>query len=272
MSPLAIADAQASVSAIDGGSYLKISDQKASALGLARSLDDILRTVSVDYQTVLVPALRKVHDYAERRVSLRDQLASLEKHKAAGTWPTSLASIKVPVFQLGKEYLSACGAPPPQFAELDSLVNQTRTKALDHMLEALRGELAWYESRLSPETLIVELSTIIDDRYHSHILPNGKVPRWTSVFLPDGRVEQKLEENSWEVSPGIKSAYTRQREVTSRLIYTTIALVNNRKEIAKQKADEKKRLKDQADVVMGDASDPNEALKKEMEQLPHLSL
>ncbi|KAI0083395.1 hypothetical protein BDY19DRAFT_910645, partial [Irpex rosettiformis] len=281
---------QATVSAIDGNDgFLKIDDQKASALGLARSLDDILRTVTVDYQTVLVPQLRKVHDYAERRASLRDQLASLEKHKATGTNPTSLASLKVPVLQLGKEYLSACSPKPPQFLEIESLVSQARAKCLDHMIEArakcldhmiearakcldhmieaLRGELAWYEVQLSVETLIPQLATMVDQRFQDHIVPNSRVPEWDTVYLPNGKVESKLRENSWAISPSLKTAHGRQRAVIPRLIYTVLALVENRKEIAKQKIEEKKKLKESLDVEMADAQDPNEVVRKELESL-----
>ncbi|KAI0082903.1 hypothetical protein BDY19DRAFT_999104 [Irpex rosettiformis] len=267
LSPLAVADAQASVSAIDGDSFLKIDDQKASALGLARSLDDVLRTVTVDYQTVLVPQLRKVFDYAERRATLRDQLVSLEKHKATGTFPTSLASVKVPVLQLGKEYLSACSPKPPQFLEIESLVSQTRAKCLDHMLEALRGELAWYEVQLSVETLIPQLATMVDQRFQDHIVPNSRVPEWDTIYLPNGKVESKLKENSWAISPSLKTAHGRQRAVIPRLIYTILALVENRREIAKQKVEEKKKLKDSLDVEMADAQDPNEVVRKELESL-----
>ncbi|KAI0082941.1 hypothetical protein BDY19DRAFT_910976 [Irpex rosettiformis] len=135
------------------------------------------------------------------------------------------------------------------------------------MVEALRGELAWYEARLSVETLIPELATIVDQRYQDHIVPNSRVPDWDIVYLPNGKVESKIKENSWSISPSLQLAHKRQREVVSRLVYTVLALVENRKEIAKQKNEEKKRLKDLADVEMAHADDPNEAVRKELESL-----
>ncbi|KAI0090489.1 hypothetical protein BDY19DRAFT_904810 [Irpex rosettiformis] len=267
LSPLVVADAVAQASAIDGDSFLKISDRRAGVLGLARSLDDILKTITVDYQTVLVPFLRKVHDYAERRVSLTDQLAVLEKHKAAGTLPSSLASVRSPVFQLGKEYLKSCPVPPPQLAEIDTLVSTTRLKALDYMIDAMRGELAWYEAQLSAETLIPYGVRQVDERYTSHIEPNGRVPTFESITLPNGQTESRIVENSWAVSPSIIAARTRQVEVIPRLIYTVLALVQNKKDAVKQKQEAKKQLKDAADVAMGNAEDPSEVFRKDLAEL-----
>ncbi|KAI0758548.1 hypothetical protein BC629DRAFT_1597975 [Irpex lacteus] len=251
MSPLQIASAVATGTADEGNGFANLSERKAQALGLAATFDDVLRILILDYKTVLTPALRQVLMDAERRVSIRGQLSGLEKHKAAGTSPTLLGGIKVPVFQLGKAFMAKHGDEPAELRAINEEVGRTKAKLLDLMIAAQRAELLYYDEILQPQTRIAALVQLCGDHWQNTVLPNSRVPEFEHELNPaTGKLESRIK-------PG---------GVTPRIYYTVLALVENKQLVARQKEAANKALKDQADQQM-DTDDDNAGLKKELETL-----
>ncbi|KAI0808894.1 hypothetical protein BC629DRAFT_1590011 [Irpex lacteus] len=267
MSPLQIASAVATGTADEGNGFANLSERKAQALGLAATFDDVLRILILDYKTVLTPALRQVLMDAERRVSIRGQLSGLEKHKAAGTSPTLLGGIKVPVFQLGKAFMAKHGDEPAELRAINEEVGRTKAKLLDLMIAAQRAELLYYDEILQPQTRIAALVQLCGDHWQNTVLPNSRVPEFEHELNPaTGKLESRIKPGDWQVSPSIQASYQRQVELLPRIYYTVLALVENKQLVARQKEAAKKALKDQADQQM-DTDDDNAGLKKELETL-----
>ena len=165
----------------DGARFLKVSERKALALGLAATFDDVLNTVPLQYKTALTPGLRALYTNAERRLSVREQYESLCKHKEARTFPSILGGIKVPAFQLGKAFLDANRPGDqndklPQLKAIDETIAAAKLRLLDQVILAQKAELDWYDELLTPEKLVGDLVTKIREHWNSVVAPSSKEP------------------------------------------------------------------------------------------------
>ncbi|KAI0343366.1 hypothetical protein BDW22DRAFT_1427980 [Trametopsis cervina] len=260
MSPLLTAEAVATGSSSTAG----ISERRAQALGLARSLDEIFDVLPVDYRVPLTPFLREIYHDAERRAEMRVQVRKYEEHKAQGTLPSILMAVRAPSFQQGRKFLAAV----PGADKTDAIaqrVSATQRVLLDACIEGAQEELAWYEAKLTPEALLSQGVDLLKVHWNDHLVPISKVPTIRNVFHEDGTLTGTQLE-SWAISPSVKALFDRMIDILPRIIYTVLALVENKTLIEKQKAEAKKALKDRADVEMADGTADND-LKKEVEDL-----
>ena len=262
MSPLLFASAVGDATDHELGG---ISSRRDVALGNATSLGEIVHYIPLDYRPILRPLLVAATSDAERRADVREQVAKLEKHKAAGTLPPSLAAVKPPSFQLSKAFVDTT----PEVSTTNDLKQLTKTyveKCLDAMIEGKRAELAFVEKKLDSKSLIQAGLDSLNDHWTNVIAPKTKVPVWGSETLDDGS-KRTVMTGEWSISEPLRKQVERLAHGLPRLFYATILLVENREIVAKQKAEAKEKIKNAADVEMGDDTTQVDALKNELQDL-----
>ena len=229
-----------------------VSERREAALALARSFDDVVQTVPVDYREVLRVPLREIYDTAGRWCEVKGQLARLQQHQAAGTYPTTLSG-KAPTLQLSKAFLEAGGDAPTFGNNVNAGYEQFRKDALAQQVAAKLAEVAFLEGKLKPETAVPKLmrlvaqhwATQLEARYKSPVYDNNVVDNEGNIVITD-----------WVVFEPAVKLRDRMISGTSRLHHTCILLQENRVVREHQKREAKKSLKDAADVEMGDAQAP----------------
>lgn len=244
-----------------------ISERRDAALGLATSFDQIAGIIPLDYREKLRPLLRAIHNDAERRVEVTQQLKKLQQHKANETSPPGLAGVKVPAFQVSRAFIEAT----PTYStptELESARDVFVRTCLDRMIDGKKAEAEWLEKKLDASVLVNTLGNAVLEHYGTVIGPRSKVPKWADVFKPDtNRIECTIDH--FEDSPVALEARNKVIHGLPRLIFVTVQLVTNRALVAEQKEAAKRSLKDNVDVEMGDGTQDEsvENLRKQLAEL-----
>ena len=72
------------------------SEQRAAALALAGSLDELVAAIPRDYREVLRPLLRELAQTTAKSLDVGNSLEKLRAHKANKTYPTELSGVRAP--------------------------------------------------------------------------------------------------------------------------------------------------------------------------------
>ncbi|THG94178.1 hypothetical protein EW145_g8193 [Phellinidium pouzarii] len=208
---------------------------------MVTTFDDCVGLLPVDYRDRLRPEFSFLTLLVSKEASVYESLQKLRHHKAVGSWPPQLNGVRVPNFQLTKEF----GGNSQQYTQrLTQLTTGYKTEALDTAIMMKSAEHEYLGGQLLTEAYSPPLIAKIKEHYKSTVEPSAKVPTLDRSGAITG----------FSVNPGSKREYERAiRDVSAfagRVIYLQREVERKRAE----KSAKKSSLKDQADVEMGDVS------------------
>ena len=223
------------------------STARCLSLGMATSLAEVLALVPVDFRETLRPHFKLLKEYVERRIVASTAVSKLEKHKVNGTYPTAIEGLHTPVFQFSKNFLENGGLDTPPDAEMDALVKRCKGDALQ-LAEATKSKEARF--------------------YHDLCQPTVWLPIWRKAVHDQARQGAELNKrpqivpdvNGGERITGWVTDSTYELRVKNLLedlvqFGLRILVIEAAKEQAANNRDAaKKKLKDVADVEMGDST------------------
>ena len=115
---------------------------------LTLTLEEVIALVPLGYRGTLAPPLRDLATLAHKMCAARNAVASLETHKAKGTFPPDLSQ-KQPTLQLSKEFGDTDEGRAVQ-QRLSTDFNSWLVKLLDLRLKAKKDEMDDLLGRLQP--------------------------------------------------------------------------------------------------------------------------
>lgn len=219
-------------------------ESRATALGMAATLGEIIEAIPVTYQEALKPLLQKFSNSVIKAVGVQNATAKLLSHKAKQTFPPQLQGCKMPVFELTKEYSQSHATA---LSALMSLHSTFCTQALDAAIEAKKVELEWWDAALAQGEVLPPMRAAIDAVY-AELKKTAQEPVWAD----DGTGKQVIQ--SYKTLPWLKAKW--KAMVADLPAYVTHAQVIelSRSAAGEAKWKAKQDLKDAANVEMGDAT------------------
>ncbi|KAH7917113.1 hypothetical protein BV22DRAFT_1135688 [Leucogyrophana mollusca] len=218
-----------------------LANSRAQSIGMASGFAEVMLLVASDFRELLRTPLRDLVDLCTKQLGVRSSLLKLQKHKAQGTYPPQLLGIHMPQWPLTKEYSEA---HPDAQSEIKTKWEAYRTDNLNAAILLKTQELAFLDQILVPQTYLPQLSDIVN----------------TAFNQLKGHYQQQIMANDgtdvlrWDTSPAFKKIRDDLLVDLPHIGHRLLAIVRTGDMIAKQKEEAKKKLKDTADVEMGDAS------------------
>ena len=146
-----------------GGSQ---SIQRELALVNASSAEELFSSIPLDYRDLLRPLLREIEDWVERKHEAMRVQESLEKHKAAKTFPPSLAGLKAPTFQFSKQYKDA-GNQSAFSDQAAHEIDELKDSMLEKMIGIKAGEVQFYEEKLALDSSAKRLMRLVEEHWQN---------------------------------------------------------------------------------------------------------
>ncbi|EIM79035.1 uncharacterized protein STEHIDRAFT_164075 [Stereum hirsutum FP-91666 SS1] len=244
LSPSSLAGVMAS-----GGST---SAARVAALGHVHSVAEIVELVPVDYREVLRTPLNELAATIQKWINARARGRALEQHKAAGTLPTELRGFKPPTFQVGKAFADSDGYKSERDMWEITVSNMT-SDFLGSFIKVAAQEVQHYAEVIDPDAVANRLGTAIAGKWAliKESQRYGKIRHVTNEVTGAFEIQYLADQGPSSASivafnninEDIMAYATRIRDV-----------VTSREDIANAKELAKKKLKESADVEMGDAT------------------
>ena len=223
----------------------------------ASTVDEVIALIPSEYRDVLRAPLKGIQVTVEKLVAARTTLAKWEKHKASGTYPAFIAS-KPPSLVLSSVYnASEAGAAHHRSVEeahkayLDLLLtNAIKAKSDDVLFLNASVELSRLQRELLP------LVTQVADSLKA----SAKLPVYREKMNANtGVVDLELVE--WEDNPTVSALAKEMRSDVALYSHRVFHLTEQRSLTVVKKQFEKKRVKEDADVEMKDATTPGPSIQ-----------
>lgn len=229
------------------GIGLDNSGARELALGMTSSVTELISTIPSSYRDALSGILTGLHDDLVKRQSSQVVKDRLAKAKAEHSLPTELRSLAVPTLQLHKKFLESGGSP--LIVSVEQKVDTLRWTLLDDMIEAKKQEIAFYDERVAPTTVLKSLDSAVLAAWEN-IERYAKVPKEIRACIDKGVAITNFIE--LEVSPALTALNKRVREAVPTY-YSRVCNMHAQsveREVAKKTA--KVDLKAVADVEMSE--------------------
>jgi hypothetical protein len=146
-------------------------------IATANNLDDVITTVPSNFRFFVAPLLRSMQDVHAKLCNAQRALASLEDHKASGTWPPYIAAMHNP-FQSIQPAKEARSLLLPALAENNIWFKGQQEQALLKVIELKQAEIEILAKNCSPPTVESQIATALaSDRVRlekalgDHVLP-----------------------------------------------------------------------------------------------------
>jgi hypothetical protein len=108
-----------------------------------------------------LPVLENLYEKAQLYFSAKYDLEEFERHKAAGTFPSSMNSLKTPTIQVSHEFRQSEDAGA--WTKIDDVTREARSKALAQAIACKRAEYKYYfKTWLSSESILTQLNNAGD--------------------------------------------------------------------------------------------------------------
>ena len=215
----------------------------------AATVTDIISCVPTDYREDLRPALTALATLSSKQQGVIGSRKKLQTHKAAGSWPSQLAGIKLPAFQTTANFREAgsaeCG---PLLKAVRDAHDAFRSTTLDAAIALKEGEEQWLATQLGPKLYLPPMILTIKNRYE--VLS-------TSVFDPVVSADGTI--SAWKASNVLDNEYKATIADINIICLRILELTRSRHVGEQRKLDEKKAAKEAADVEMGDGGTNEES-------------
>ncbi|KAF8878610.1 hypothetical protein BD779DRAFT_1474689 [Infundibulicybe gibba] len=228
---------------------------------------EVVLQVPSDYARILGPHLHHVAQLTTKWFGVRNQLAKLQAHVTAGTFPSSYPHMPSLV-QLTSEFRASSG---PQFdVEKDAINKAAFEAALALDVKAKEAELKKFEELLTPKALDDEMKEAIQSRYEE-LLERNKTPKFRDVYVnltgPAGGTRHEVEviEGEWDESPLVFETYRNLREDVFPYRTRVSILTEQGLFEQKAKAEAKRKVAKAVDEVMGDGPVITSTLKSSVD-------
>jgi len=223
------------------------STARTLSLGMATSLTELLALVPVDFRETLRPYFKALQDVGERKASVAASLAKLERHKANGTFPTAIQGLHVPVFQFNKPWLESGLEEKPE-ASFQKLVDQCRADALDLAIKMKTEERDFFEAAVRPQEWLQDWHCAV-----AEVVKRMSKLHQRPLIVPDNNGGERIDK--WETDPTFARLVKDLYEDLVQFGVRILVLQEAKGFAAEAREAAKKKLKDTADVEMGDATE-----------------
>jgi hypothetical protein len=230
------------------------SGKRMLPLGTASTFSEVLSVIPVTYREALRPGLRALSDMVAKRNNVYASLVKLQGHKANSTWPPPLLGVHLPRFELTKEFLAAS---PNAAASIQAAYDSFRTSSLDLAINMKSEELAWLNQTLAQDSVLPGLRKMVDDRYTEVKASHQQPISWGQDGAPTG----------YTTSTVLKAEYDNVVSDLYILSSKVILIEDAKATAARSKLKNKKALKADADVEMGDAVSSSLAISDQVNKL-----
>ena len=127
----------------------------------ASSITQLVSTVFTHYQELLRVKLQSVYNLAFKAFRVCQALLSFEKHKAMGTFPSAILSLKVPIVQCSAEYIAG-GTANDESKGRDSIVEKAKGFALASFITTKKNESSYLTTQCSPTVTGERITARVD--------------------------------------------------------------------------------------------------------------
>jgi len=214
---------------------------------MATSLTELLALVPVNFHETLQPYFRALQDTGERKVSVAASLAKLERHKANGTFPTAIQGLHIPVFQFNKPWLDSPMGEKPE-ASFQKLVDQCRANALDLAIKLKTEEWDFFKAAVHPQEWLQDWHCAV-----AEVVKRMSKLHQRPLIMPDNNGSKCIDK--WETDPTFARVIKDLYEDLVQFGIRILVLQEARGFATEAREAAKKKLKDTADVKMGNATE-----------------
>ena len=225
-------------------SHLEDVTHRMAALSMASSQEEVINCLPHPYRGALKPSLLALVGLMTKQASVQSTLSKLRHHKATGSWPQQLLGLHQPCFQLSKEFDAT---QPLLKGQMSEQFNQFRASQLDSAILLKEAELEWLVGQLLVDRYLPSMMDTVKEVYDK-VMVDHKQP-----ILAEGPEPGQIQISGWEVNPLFLTEYKRMLENLSPVCARLLEIEREKLRNQAHKLEEKVRLKEQADVEMGDA-------------------
>ncbi|OBZ70930.1 hypothetical protein A0H81_09489 [Grifola frondosa] len=220
--------------------------KRGMAIAMAKTFGEVVDCIPTVYREPLRIPLRQILDMQDSLNRASSTLRKLKAHKAAQTFPSQLAGVKEPVFQVTKGFLGT-EEYDPLHAKLGALTLEYKNEALDAAIALKQAETLHLTAQISSDKVLPVLIDIVTGVFEVEY-EKRQIPKATS-----GPKGEMVLTGEWEKSPAIKSQYQRLCGDLSMIVNAIMQLEQSKEDASIAKEEAKKKLKAVADVEMADA-------------------
>ncbi|KAH7316422.1 hypothetical protein B0J17DRAFT_634123 [Rhizoctonia solani] len=232
----------------DGVSHSK----DTTRIYMIQQLDTFVEVVDViphPYREVIRPGLNVLAKLSDKLEKAKSALEGLQAHEAKHTWPAQLMGVSVPQFQCSSEF-DATNEAGEHRAWFEKTTLDYKVATLKRAITLKSDEVKDLTAQLHPETWLSEFKKTVMDAYE-------KGPK--KEFIPTVAWNDP---NNHDLGSTIKYIEDPRTclvftQVMNELIYVGHAVIrisNTKREIAKDIAAKKEKLKQKGDVEMTDGT------------------
>ncbi|KAH7325410.1 hypothetical protein B0J17DRAFT_633103 [Rhizoctonia solani] len=233
----------------DGVSHSK----DTTRIYMIQQLDTFVEVVDViphPYREVVRPGLNVLAKLSDKLEKAKSALEGLQAHEAKHTWPAQLMGVSVPQFQCSSEF-DATNEAGEHRAWFEKTTLDYKVATLKRAITLKSDEVKDLTAQLHPETWLSEFKVTVMDAYEK----GPKKEFIPTVVWNDPNNHDLGSTIKYIEDPRTCLVFT---QVMNELIYlghAVIRISNTKREVAKDIAAKKEKLKQKGDVEMADGTD-----------------
>ena len=247
MSPAQAGYVQGSIASVmhtAADSTTAVATARTISLGMASSLGELIGLVPMEFRESLRPHFKTLQDNAERKSAAGAALAKLQRHHNNGTYPAPISGLHVPAFQFSKPFLEGAVLDKTPSVLFEEVVEKARRESLATAITMKKEEFDFFCRLVRPEMWYPQWCAVIKEQ----------VVKQEALHKIPALNEQGVHTGAWEVNPVWDTVV---RDLETDLIHfgqRLLILQASKEDVSQQREDAKKKLKETADVEMGDAT------------------
>lgn len=214
------------------------------AIGLMASFGEVLNAVPQGYREVLRAPFRAIANLAAKWVGARHHYESLLNHQAKGTLPPSIIGMHYPTIELTSEYKATV---TDKLRGSREVFDKFVLAVLDEQVLITKAQVDFLDNLLNPELCSKDAFDVIRSQ-KVELAKSSLEPR---VIVP---ADDADEQQGWVTSASHSREFSCLTTDLPVFIARIIAIEKERYFVDRAKKDAKTKLKEAADVEMGDAT------------------
>ena len=230
------------------------------AISTMSSFGEVLNAVPQGYREILRAPLRAIALLAAKWVSAREHWDSLKVHQAKGTFPPNIKGMHYPQIELCAEYKATVA---DELRNSRSIFDAFAKAMLDEHTNLAEAQVNFLDEQLSPELCAADAASKLEAQ-RTELSKFNTEPKSSNVVGENG--QQTL--SAWVTSSSFTREYSHLKIDLPILIARIISIEKQRYFIDRSKRENKMKLREAADVEMGDDTNSSRAIsdivKKEL--------
>lgn len=221
-----------------------------TSVQFSTSITGIINSIPLSSRAVYETAIRLVEDKAEKSATANDQAMNIDAYNTQGLHLNALNSIKTPVFQLSKEFLSDGSAKDlEEYRNIEQKVVELRHNLMSDLSMTKWKEVLYYKNKYLNSTNLQLLAKDVWDKALRDYMTGRSVSDYN------------------ELPAAVKKEFQSLKDLGTQPFDYVIGLVNTKHASLKAKRKEKGVVKQKDEIEMTATGQSSKDYEKSMEKM-----